>query len=161
MLKAHKRRQQAARRGETRVGWKLYETEAGKVPKDLAEMFSGIKRSEQVIRRPKVPVLTTAENAVLDKSLRFIERHGISNFARVSNEDGAVPPTIERIAGAKGPLVEMKINSAAHNPRFIFVDCHGVAVFLDAFKKKEQKLARKDIARSDDRYTDLRTRGEC
>lgn len=161
MLKDHKLRQQAARRGEAPIRWKLYETEAGKVPKDLAEMFSGIERAGQVARKPKVSLLTEAENAVLDRSLRFIERHGIGNLARVTNTSGEVPPTVERIAGAKGQLVELKIRSAAHNPRFIYVDCHNVAVFLDAFKKKQQRLARKDIARSEDRYVDLRTRGEC
>lgn len=124
-------------------------------------MFSGIESAKQVTRKPKVPVLTTAENSVLKASLQFINRHGITRFEKVVDPEGLVPPTIERIKAAKGPLMELKVKSRAHNPRFIFVDCNDVAIFLDAFKKKAQKLTKKDIAPSEKRYVDLKTRGEC
>lgn len=57
--------------------------------------------------------------------------------------------------------MELKVKSSQHNPRFIYVDCNDVAVFVDAFKKKTQKLEKKDIKRSADRYADLKSRGEC
>lgn len=161
MLQRHKLRQQAARRGSGPEHWKLYETEKGNVPKGLGEMFSGINRAKQVIARPKKPVLTAAENAVLDRTLKFIERHGINRLQKVTPQRGLVSPHIQRIRTARGPLMELKIRSTAHNPRFIYVVCQSTAVFLDAFKKKAQKLARKEIRRSSDRYIDLKQRGEC
>lgn len=161
MLRDHKLRQQAARRGEALARWRLYETEAGNVPKDLAVMFSGIERARQVKKRPKKPVLTPAENAVLDKSLQFIERHGLKKFESVTDPRGEVPPNVTPVVAAKGPLMELKVKSAAHNPRFIYVDCDGVVVFLDAFKKKTQKLAKQDIVRSEERYASMKARGEC
>lgn len=57
--------------------------------------------------------------------------------------------------------MELKVKSSQHNPRFIYDDCNDVAVFVDAFKKKTQKLEKKDIKRSADRYADLKSRGEC
>jgi len=161
MLKDHKRRQQAARRGEAPGRWRLYETAAGKVPKELEEMFSGIPNVKQVKRIPKVPALTKGENSQLKSYLRFIETNGVKRLERVTDPQGEVVPKVERISGAKGPLLEMKVKSFMHNPRFIYVDCNDVAVFLDAFKKKTQKLLKIDIERSDNRYADLKSRGEC
>ena len=71
-----------------------------------------------------------------------------------------MPPNIVPVVAAR-PLMELKVKSSQHNPRFIYVDCNDVAVFVDAFKKKAQKLEKKDIKRSADRYADLKSRGEC
>lgn len=124
-------------------------------------MFSGIADARQVKRRPKVPMLTKSENSQLKNYLGFIETHGVKALERVADPEGQVVPNVVRIVNAKGPLMEMKVKSSQHNPRFIYVDYNEVAVFLDAFKKKTQKLLKKDIERSEKRYADLKTRGEC
>ena len=49
-------------------------------------------------------------------------------------------------------MIELKIHGARNNPRFLFVVCNDVAVFLTAFPKKSQKLCRVGIARADDRF---------
>lgn len=161
MLKDHKLRQQAARRGAAPERWRLYESRAGKVPKELEEMFSGIANAKQVTRIPKVPALTPGENSQLKSYLKFIETNGVKVLEKVTDPKGEVVPKVDRIKSAKGPLLEMKVKSSMHNPRFIYVDCNDVAVFLDAFKKKTQKLLKKDIERSENRYADLKSRGDC
>lgn len=160
MLKDFRRRQQVSRRGEAHERWRLYESKAGKVPKELEEMFSGIPHARQVKRMPKVPVLTEGENETLRRALKAIERHGIKRVERAVGLEGDVPPNIVPVVAAR-PLMELKVKSSKHNPRFIYVDCSDVAVFLDAFKKKTQKLEKKDIERSVNRNADLRIRGEC
>lgn len=123
-------------------------------------MFSGIPHARQVKRTPKVPALTTVENEILRRALNAIEKHGIKRVERAVGLEGEVPPNIVPVVAAR-PLMELKVKSSKHNPRFIYVDCNDVAVFLDAFKKKTQKLEKKDIKRSADRYADLKSRGEC
>ena len=145
MLKDFKRRQEAARRDEAPKRWRLYESRAGNVPKELEEMFSGIPRARQGNRRPKVPVLTTVENEILERSLKAIERHGIRRVEKAVALEGSVPPNIVPVVGAK-PLMELKVKSSKHNPRFIYVDCNDVAVFLDAFKKKRRNFPRKTLS---------------
>lgn len=161
MLKDLKHRQRIVRRGEGPQRWRLYESEAGKVPKGLEEMFSGIPNAKQVKRVPKVPMLTKSENSQLKSYLAFIDAHGAKALERVTDPQGKVVPKVVHVIGARGPLLEMKVKSSQHNPRFIYVDCSDVAVFLDAFKKKSQKLPKKNIERSEKRYADLTTRGEC
>jgi len=124
-------------------------------------MFSGIPNVKQVRRIPKVPALTKDENSQPKSYRKFIKTNGVKKLERVTDPQGEMVPKVERIRGAKGPLLEMKVKSSMHNPRFIYVDCNDVAVFLDAFKKKTQKLPKKDIERSENRYADLKSRGEC
>ena len=54
------------------------------------------------------------------------------------------------------PVLAVKIKSAHNNPRFLFVACSDVAVFLTACKKKTQKLRRVDIARADERFETMK-----
>ena len=68
-------------------------------------------------------------------------------------------PRTEKVKTAKGPLIELKIKSAEHNPRFLLVSCSDAAVFLTAFMKKTQKLRRTDIKRADERFQTIKD--EC
>lgn len=54
---------------------------------------------------------------------------------------------------------EFRIRSRDNNPRFLFIDCRGIALFLDAFAKKRQKTSRRELQRSRDRPKTVR--GEC
>lgn len=81
-------------------------------------------------------------------------------MAKAVDLDGNVPPNIVPVVGAK-PLTELRVKTSTHNPRFIYVHCSDVAVFLDAFPKKSQELAKQHIDRSVKRYVDLKSRGEC
>jgi len=69
----------------------------------------------------------------------------------VTHIDGEATPAAEKVTTASGPVIELKIHSAQSNPRFLFVVCNDVAVFLTAFEKKTQKLRRADVARAEDR----------
>ncbi len=119
-------------------------------------MFAGISTS-QMPNPPRV-ILTPVENEVLRRSLDFIDRHGFRRLEAVSDETGSTPPRIKKIKSAVG-LCELKIQTGNNNPRFVFVDCNGIALFLDAFRKKQQKLSKKDIERSEERYKTVR--GDC
>ena len=154
MLRDLKRAQQAHRRGEAAPKWRLYESRAGKVPKDLVTMFAGIPTPQ--IPNTARPVLTDGELGELAASLRFIDRHGARKLLSVSHVDGEVTPTTEKVKASKGPLIELKIRSAHNNPRFLFVVCSDAAVFLTAFKKKTNKLRRDDVSRADERFQTMK-----
>ena len=53
-------------------------------------------------------------------------------------------------------MIELKIKSAASNPRLLLVNCNDVAIFLASFKKKTNKLPRAEIDRADDRYQTMK-----
>jgi phage-related protein len=74
----------------------------------------------------------------------------------VAHVEGEVTPATEKVRTAKRPLIELKIHGARNNPRFLFVVCSDVAVFLTAFAKKSQKLRRPDVARADDRFQTMK-----
>ncbi len=82
-------------------------------------------------------------------------RRGASH---VDREGRAASPATERAKPAKGPLFELEIQGGQHNPRFLFVMCSDVVVFLRAFVEKTQKLSRVGIARADDRFRTKRNR---
>jgi len=127
------------------------------VPKDVVMMFAGIP-TPQIVASPR-PYLTDGELGALSGVLRFIDRHGASGLLGVASIDGEVTPSIEKVKSAKGPLFELRIPSGQHNPRFSFVICRGVVVFLAAFAKKTQKLRRIDVARATDRFQTMK--GDC
>lgn len=154
MLRELKHAQQAQRRGEGGPKWRLYESPTGKVPKDLVTMFAGIPTPQ--ISSPPHQFLTDAELGALSTVVGFIDRHGARKLLSVTHVDGEATPATEKVKSAKGPLIELKIQSGQHNPRFLFVVCNDVAVFLTAFPKKTQKLRRVDIARADDRFQTMK-----
>lgn len=154
MLRDLKRAQQAQRRGGGAPKWRLYESPTGGVPKDLVTMFAGIPIPQ--IARPPRPFLTDGELGALSEVLGFIERYGARTLLGVTRVDGETTPATQKVKSAKGPLIELKIQSGRHDPRFLFVVCNGVAVFLTAFPKKTQKLRRVDIARADDRFKTMK-----
>ena len=117
-------------------------------------MFAGIP-TEQIPRPPR-PFLTDGELGALSAVLGFIDRHGARRLLSVTHVHGEATPTTEKVKTARGPLIELKISSARNNPRFLFVVCNDVAVFLAAFAKKTQRLPRTDIARADDRYLNMK-----
>jgi len=148
-----RRAQHAQRRGKRGPRWRLYESPTGKVPKDLVTMFAGIPTPQ--IASPPRPFLTDGERGALSEVLGFIDRHGARRLLSVA-VDGEVTPATEKVKTAKAPLIELKIHSARNNPRFLFVVCHDVAVFLTAFAKKSQKLSRADVARAEDRFRTMK-----
>lgn len=154
MLRDLKHAQQTHRRARATPGWRLYETPKGNVPKDLVTMFAGIPTPQ--IPSPPRPVLADAERGELAATLAFIDRHGARKLLSVAAVDGKATPRTEKVKAAKGPLIELKIKSAEHNPRFLLVTCSDEAVFLTAFMKKTQKLRRTDIERADDRYQTMK-----
>lgn len=154
MLRDLKRAQQAHRRGEAEPKWRLYVSPAGKVPKDLVTMFAGIPTPQ--ISDPPRPFLTDRELAELGGIIGFIERHGARALLSVLHVRGEETPATEKVRAARGLLIELEIQSAHNDPRFLFVVCSDVAVFLTAFKKKTQKLRRQDIARADERFQTMK-----
>ena len=157
MLRDLVRGQRAHRRGSGGPRWRLYETPAGNVPKDLVVMFAGIVNAQ--IPGSLRPALTDREVGELDAVLRFIDRHGARDLLYVTRLQGDATPVTEKVKAAKGPLIELKIRSGQNNPRFLFVVCSDVAVFLAAFKKKTRKLSRQDIDRADSRFRTMK--GGC
>jgi len=154
VLRDLKRAQHAHRRGEGAQKWRLYETPTGKVPKDLVTMFAGIPTPQ--IADPQHPFLTDGEIGALSEVLGFIDRHGARRLLGVAHFEGGVTPTTEKVRTAKAPLLELKIHSGRNNPRFLFVVCDDVAIFLTAFPKKAKKLRRADIARADGRFRTMK-----
>ena len=157
MLRDLKHAQQTHRRTRAPSKWRLYETPTGNVPKDLVTMFAGIPTPQ--IPSPPAPVLTAGERGELAATLGFIDRQGARKLLSVAAVDGEATPRTEKVKSAKGPLIELKIKSAEHNPRFLLVNCSDVAVFLTAFMKKTQKLRRADVERADERYRTMKD--EC
>jgi phage-related protein len=157
VLRDLKHAQQNHRRLRASSKWRLYETPTGNVPKDLVTMFAGIPTPQ--IPSPPAPILTAGERGELAATLGFIDRHGARRLLSVTAVNGEATPRTEKVKAAKGPLIELKIKSAEHNPRFLLVDCSDVAVFLSAFMKKTRKLARADIDRADKRYRTMKD--EC
>lgn len=154
MLRDLRRSKRAQRRGVRASRWCLYESPMGTVPKDLVTMFAGIA-TPQIVRSAR-PLLTDGERGALSEVLDFIDRHGIWKLLGVADTDGEVSPSIQKVRSAKGPLFELEIQGGRHNPRFLFVVCSDVVVFLTAFSKKRQKLRRVDIARADDRFQTMK-----
>ena len=74
----------------------------------------------------------------------------------VAHVEGEVTPATEKVRTAKGPLIELKTHGARNDPRFLFVVCSDVAVFLAAFAEKSQRLRRADVARADDRFRTMK-----
>ena len=135
----------------------FYESRNGKVPKDLVTMFAGMP-TPQIARSPR-PFLTDRERGTLSEVLGFIDRHGARILLSVADVAGEASPAIRTLTAARGPLFELKIQSAQHNPRFLFVLCNDAVVFLAAFAKKTQKLRRVDVARAADRFQTMKD--EC
>lgn len=154
MLRDLKHAQQTSRRARATTKWRLYESPNGNVPKDLVKMFAGIHTPQ--VPSPPRPALTAAELGQLQATLGFIDRHGARKLLSVTAVTGEATPTTEKVKGARGPLIELKIKSAANNPRLLLVNCNDVAVFLAAFKKKTNKLPRAEIDRADDRYLTMK-----
>lgn len=119
----------------------------GTVPKDVVTMFAGIATPQVVRSTP--PLLTEGERGALSEVLDVIDRCGAWKLLGVANTDGEVSPSIQKVRSAKGPLFELEIQGGQDDPRFLFVVCSDVVVFLTAFAKKRQKLRRVDIARAD------------
>ena len=151
------RAKRAHRRGEGAKAWRLYETRNGKVPKDLVTMFAGVQTS-QITRAPR-PSLTDRERGTLSEILGFIDRHGARRLLSVAAVAGDASPVIRKLTAVRAPLYELKIQSAHHNPRFLFVLCNDAVVFLAAFAKKTQKLRRVDVARATERFQTMKD--EC
>ena len=156
MLRDLERSQRAHRRAEGAPKWRLFETPTGRVPKDLVKMFAGIPNPQ--IPKPPPPFLTDGELGALREILGFIDRHGVTKLLGVAHTQGEATPTTQKVKSARGPLIELKIRSGQHNPRFVFVICNDIAVFLTAFPKKAPKLRRVDVPRADDRYQTMKDR---
>lgn len=117
-------------------------------------MFGGIACPQLPSSAPRT--LSERELGALDAVLRFIDRHGPWALLDVTLAGGEAVPATEKVRAARGPLLELKIRSGEKNPRFLFVVCGGVAVFLVAFEKKAQKLRRHDVDRADARYLTIK-----
>jgi phage-related protein len=152
-----RRAQLALRPTEGAARWRLFETPTGRVPKDLVTMFAGIPTPQ--ISRTQPPFLTARELGALSAVLGFIDRHGAKKLLSVADVEAETTPATEKVEFAKGPLIELEIQSGQHNPRFLFVVCSDVAVFLAAFPKKTQKLRHADVARADGRFRTMKD--EC
>lgn len=161
MLSRLKKQLQTSRRMEEGSRrWRLYTTKAGNVPKELLAMFAGVLREEKDSGGLPEAMLTEVETEVLRQVLRFIDRHGVVKMQSVAAADDEAVPVIKSVAGAKG-IRELKVQTSANNPRFLFAVCKERAVFLTAFKKKSQKLAKSDIDRARKRYKDWKKREGC
>jgi len=114
------------------------------------------KRAQQSQRRGDSP----SKWRLYETPTGKVPKDLVTMFAGIPTPQIASPPRRFLTDGERGALSEVlgfiDRHGARNNPRFLFVVCHDVAVFLTAFAKKSQKLSRADVARAEDRFRTMK-----